>query len=230
MGGVEARTSLEKRALGYQLNVDDADVDVGRFLQENAEGVRAAAARRFEEASRYLAAALGEWRGPVLEDLRQYEFIEAFAVAFTEDKIAAHTARAQAEIACGRADSVIGELETLVAEHPFREPLWAQLMTAYYIVGRQSDALDAYARLKATLADDLGIDPTATPRELHGQNLRQEPFDVKDTGDRAGDDRQFGAAHRGRFRFEGRGKVAYDIRRQSSGRRGRYLDRTPFRQ
>src|SRR6476620_11354075 len=84
MGGVEARTSLEKRALGYQLNVDDADVDVGRFLQENAEGVRAAAARRFEEASRYLAAALGEWRGPVLEDLRQYEFIEAFAVAFTE--------------------------------------------------------------------------------------------------------------------------------------------------
>ena len=179
--GVDGRAVIEKQAPGHRLNVDDADVDVGRFLRENTAGVRAAAARRFEEASRHLAAALGEWRGPVLEDLRQHEIIETFAVALTEDKIAAHTTRAQAEIACGRADTVIGELETLVAEHRFREPLWAQLITAYYIVGRQSDALDAYARLKATLADDLGIDPNATLRELHGKILRQEPLDVKET-------------------------------------------------
>ena len=91
----------------------------------------------------------------------------------------AHTARAEAEIACGRGYAVIGELESLTAEHPYREPLWAQLITAYYLAERQSEALDAYQRLKTTLADDLGIDPGPTVRALHERILRQEPLDVK---------------------------------------------------
>ena len=91
----------------------------------------------------------------------------------------AHTARAEAEIACGRGYAVIGELESLTVEHPYREPLWAQLITAYYLGERQSEALDAYQRLKTTLADDLGIDPGPTVRALHERILRQEPLDVK---------------------------------------------------
>jgi pSer/pThr/pTyr-binding forkhead associated (FHA) protein len=71
------------------------------------------------------------------------------------------------------------ELETLIAEHPYREPLWAQLITAYYLADRQSDALDAYLRLKTRLAEDLGIDPGAKLRELYEQVLRQEPVDVR---------------------------------------------------
>ena len=133
--------------------------------------VQAAAAGRFEDGSRHFSAAFAEWRGPVLEDIRAFEFSEIFAVALTEDKIAAHTARAQAEIACGRAEAVVGELETLVADHPYREPAWAQLMTAYYLAGRQSDALEAYSRLRATLADELGIDPNPTLRDLQERIL-----------------------------------------------------------
>ena len=118
---------------------------------------------RRQDASRkpavHLTTALAEWRGPVLEDLRDFQFVDAFATALIEDKVVAHTARAEAEIACGRGYAVIGELESLTAEHPYREPLWAQLITAYYLGERQSEALDAYQRLKTTLADDLGIDP-----------------------------------------------------------------------
>ena len=71
------------------------------------------------------------------------------------------------------------ELEALTATHGYREPLWAQLITAYYLADRQSDALDAYLRLKALLAEDLGIDPGWTIRELHERILRQEPLDVR---------------------------------------------------
>jgi hypothetical protein len=74
---------------------------------------------------------------------------------------------------------VIGELESLTAEHPYREPLWARLITAYYLAERQSDALEAYRRLKMTLADDLGIDPGPTVQALYQRVLRQEPLDVK---------------------------------------------------
>ncbi len=143
---------------------------------EKTAGVRAAGAGRFEEASSHLSAALGEWRGPVLDDLRNFAFVDAFATTLMEDKVAAHTALAEAEIACGRPGAVIGELEALTAEHPYHEPLWAQLITAYYVTERQSDALRAYRRLKTALVEGLGIDPGPTVSALHERILRQEPL------------------------------------------------------
>ncbi|OBF29016.1 regulator [Mycobacterium sp. ACS1612] len=178
-GGVDSRTVLANAPPGYRLSVADADCDIGRFILEKNAGVRAAAARQFEQASQHLSAALAEWRGPVLEDLREFTFVDAFATALVEDKVLAHTARAEAEIACGRGHAVISELEALTVEHPYREPLWAQLITAYYLDNRQADALDAYRHLRTTLADDLGIEPSPAVRALHEQVLRQERLDVK---------------------------------------------------
>lgn len=177
--GADPKQVLVNAPPGYRLNAADSDCDIGRFVVEKAAGVHAAAAGRFEEASRHLTDALAEWRGPVLDDLRTFQFVDVFATALTEDKVEAHTARAGAEIACGRAYAVISELESLTVEYPYREPLWAQLITAFYAAERQSEALDAYQRLKTTLAEDLGIDPGPTVRALHEKILRQEPLDVK---------------------------------------------------
>src|ERR1700754_31598 len=177
--GVDSRTALVSAPPGYRLSVPETHCDIGRFVLDKAAGVQAAASGKFEQASQSLSAALSEWRGPVLEDLRDFQFVDAFATALVEDKMLAHTALAEAEIACGRAYAVIGELEALTAEHPYREPLWAQLITAYYLAERQSDALEAYRRLKTTLAEDLGIDPGPTVQTLYERILRQERLDVK---------------------------------------------------
>ncbi|WP_156689124.1 BTAD domain-containing putative transcriptional regulator [Mycobacterium sp. Marseille-P9652] len=174
--GVDPYQVLASAPPGYQLSVADADCDVGRFLAAKTAGTKAAAAGQFEEASSHFAFALAEWRGPVLDDLRDFPFVDPFATALMEEKVAAHTARAEAEIVCGRAGAVIGELEALAAEHPYREPLWAQLITAYYVTERQSDALGAYRRLKTALAEGLGIDPGPTVTTLHERILRQEPL------------------------------------------------------
>jgi DNA-binding SARP family transcriptional activator len=173
--GVDSGRVLVSAPPGYRLSVPDADCDLGRFIIEKNVSVKAAAAGNFEQASRHMSAALAEWRGPVLEDLRDFEFVNAYATALVEDKVTAHSARAEAEIACGRASAVISELESLTAEHPYREPLWAQLITAYYLAERQSDALDAYRRLKNTLADDLGIDPGARIRWTSNKPPREPP-------------------------------------------------------
>ncbi|WP_269475751.1 BTAD domain-containing putative transcriptional regulator [Mycobacterium seoulense] len=177
--GADAAAVLASAQPGYRLNVRDEACDVGRFAIAQKAGIEAAAAGNFEQASGHLSAALAEWRGPVLEDLRDFEFADAFAAALAEDKLVTLTVRAEAEIACGRTHSIIRELERLVAENPYREPLWAQLITGYYLAERQYDALDAYGRLKAVLADDLGIDPGPTLRSLHQKVLRQEPLDIK---------------------------------------------------
>jgi DNA-binding SARP family transcriptional activator len=177
--GLDPRGVLAKAPPGYRLNVADADCDLDRFNTERIAGVHATAAGQFEQASSHLSAALAEWRGPVLDDLRNFAFVDKAATKLTEDKMLAYTDFVEAEIACGRAYTVIGELERLAAENPYREPLWAQLITAYYIAKRQSDALDTYQRLKTTLAEDLGIDPDPTVSALHEQILRQEPLDTK---------------------------------------------------
>ena len=177
--GVDANEVLASAPPGYQLSVADADCDLGRFITEKNAGVLAAAAGRFEHASNHLSAALAEWRGPVLDDLRDFAFVNTFATALSEVKVVAQTALAEAEIACGRAESVVAGLEALIVDHPFRERLWAQLMTAYYVTERQSDALDAYRRLKENLAENLGIDPGPTVSALQERILRQEPLDIQ---------------------------------------------------
>jgi DNA-binding SARP family transcriptional activator len=173
------RAILASTPPGYQLAIGENQYDFGRFVSEKNAGVQAAAGAQFEQASRHLSAALTQWRGPVLEDLRDFQFVEALAAALDEERILVHIAHAEAEIACGRPETVIMELEALTATHGYREPLWAQLITAYYLAGRQSDALDAYLRLKTLLAEDLGIDPGWTIRELHERILRQESLDVR---------------------------------------------------
>ena len=175
--GVDPRDVLTNSPPGYRLAVTEGLCDVDRFHAKRNAGIQAAAAGRFEQASRHLSAALSEWRGAVLDDLRDFRFVEPFAKPLVEDKVVTHTALAEAEIACGRAYSVIGPLEALVGEHPYREPLWAQLITAYYLTDRQVDALDAYSRLRTKLTDELGLDPSPTLSALHQRILRQERLD-----------------------------------------------------
>ena len=87
--GVDPHTVLASAPPGYRLTVADVDCDLGRFSTEKTAGIRAAAAGQFEQASSHLSAALAQWRGPVLDDLHQFAFVEAFATALTEDKVLA---------------------------------------------------------------------------------------------------------------------------------------------
>ena len=177
--GINPYEVLASAPPGYRLSIADGDCDLDRFITDKTAGMNAAAAGRFDQASGYFSAALDEWRGPVLDDLGNFAFVEAFATALTEDYMLVQIARAEAEIACGRASAIIGELEALAAKHPYREPLWAKLITAYYVADRQSDALHAYRRLKTVLAEDLGVDPGPTVSTLYARILRQERLDTK---------------------------------------------------
>ncbi|KAA8880352.1 FHA domain-containing protein [Nocardia colli] len=177
--GIDARVVLAQVGTGYRVTVADEASDVQRFRVRKDAGLRALSAGQFQQASELLSDAIGQWRGPVLADLRGLAFADAYATVLDDDRLSAIEARAEADIAQGRAGLVASELALLVRDYPLREPLWAQLITALYVDGRQSDALDAARRLRATLADELGIDPSPPIRELEARILRQDPLDSR---------------------------------------------------
>jgi YVTN family beta-propeller protein len=83
-------------------------------------------------------------------------------------------ARIEADLALGRHDSLVADLETLVASHPYREDLRAQLMLALYRSGRQAEALETYRRARRTFSEELGIEPGPRLQELEGAILRHD--------------------------------------------------------
>ena len=82
--------------------------------------------------------------------------------------------RIDAWLALGRHAQAAAELEAMVAACPLRERRWAQLIIASYRCGKQADALRAYQRGRAVLADELGLEPGPELRRLETAVLTQD--------------------------------------------------------
>ena len=67
----------------------------------------------------------------------------------------------------------MSELQHTVASYPLREHPRAQLMRALYQGGRHADALTVYREFRATLMDELGLEPSAALRALEQDILQQ---------------------------------------------------------
>jgi DNA-binding SARP family transcriptional activator len=166
---------LTTRSPGYLVRVEPDELDLHRFerlVDEGrtllARGLAAGAAERLREA-------LSLWRGPALADFAYESFAQTAIARLEEIRLAAVELRIDADLALGRHDELVGELEALVAEHPLRERLRGCLMTALYRSGRQAEALDAYQDGRRALVDELGIEPSTALQELERAILRQEP-------------------------------------------------------
>lgn len=166
---------LGTRAPGYVLRVEPDALDLYRFELLVDEGRSLLARSLAAEASERLRHALSLWRGPALADFGYESFAQTAIARLEEIRLAAVELRIDAELALGRHDELIGELETLVAEQPLRERLRTHLMTALYRSGRQAEALDAYQDARRALVDELGIEPSTALQELERAILRHDP-------------------------------------------------------
>ena len=148
--------SVETIAAGYRLDMAGADVDARRFEDLVAEARnldRAPAAAKLREA-------LALWRGPALADFAYEDFAQDEIARLDELRLAANERRIDLDLALGHHDDLVPELEALVRAHPLRERLRGHLMVALYRAGRQAEALDAYGDARATLLDELGLEPS----------------------------------------------------------------------
>ena len=173
--GVVGADRIVTRAPGYALRLADGELDVARFeaLVDAARAARAAGDAA--AAAELLGEALGLWRGPPLADVAYASFAHDEAMRLEELRVAATEERLGAELEVGRHAEVVPALERLVAEQPLRERPRALLMRALYRSGRQADALAAYRDARATLVDELGLEPGRELRDLERAILDQDP-------------------------------------------------------
>ena len=173
--GNGADSVIVTREHGYELKLDPERLDSHRFERLIAEGRSELAAGHPERAASAFESALSLWRGTPLADLAYEPFAQPEIARLEELRVAALEDLNDAKLALGRHGELVGQLEALIGDHPYRERLRAQLMLALYRCERQADALQAYQDARRTLVDELGIEPGERLRELERAILAQDP-------------------------------------------------------
>ncbi|HEX6472245.1 MAG TPA: BTAD domain-containing putative transcriptional regulator [Streptosporangiaceae bacterium] len=153
------------RSPGYVIRVPDEALDLRRFEAFAAKGAAAAAGQQPDAATRYFRAALDLWRGHAMAGVES-RVVQTYATRWNETRLALLEDCLDLELQLGRHRAVICELTELVAEHPLRERLRAQMMLALYRSGRQAEALEVFRQGRAILLDELGLDPGEELRRL----------------------------------------------------------------
>ncbi|MGW3963458.1 BTAD domain-containing putative transcriptional regulator [Amycolatopsis sp. NPDC005003] len=166
--------AVESGPGGYRLAVQAGDVDAERFERLAAEGRRELAAGRAGQAAARLTEALALWQGAALADVLDAPFAQAPARRLTELRAEAAEDRFEALIRLGEHAGVLADLTAAADADPLRERLAGLRIRALCAAGRQSEALAVYAGIRRTLADQLGVDPSAELQEIHVAALRGE--------------------------------------------------------
>jgi DNA-binding SARP family transcriptional activator len=159
---------------GYMLRVDPHEIDAVRFERLAAEGRRLTENDPVEAAT-VLREALRLWRGSAWGELAFEDALSSDAARLNERRVDVTEDHLAAELAAGEAAGLVGELRTLVADHPLRERLRSLLMLALYRLGQTAESLAVFEDGRRLLADELGADPGGELEALHRRILQQDP-------------------------------------------------------
>ena len=168
-GVLGGRTLIEASPPGYVLGIETDLLLAQRLI---GQGMKAA-----DPATRasHLRAALALWRDRPLVDVAGVPWLDSQAERLATIQLDAVEALVEARLALGEHAQLVPELERLSQQYPFHEHIHGRLMLAMYRAGRQVDALAVYQRLRHSLGEELGIDPSPALRDLETDMLRQDP-------------------------------------------------------
>jgi DNA-binding SARP family transcriptional activator/tetratricopeptide (TPR) repeat protein len=168
--------ALRRGPSGYLLDIDLDRVDLHRFRRLASEASLLAGRGRDgdEQAGALLMEASSLWRAAPLAGLSG-QWAERVRHGLARERLTMLTERFEVELRLGRHSAVIGPLSDLLSSNPTAEPLAGLLMMALYRCGRQSEALEVYARIRRCLVEEIGDGPGTALRRLHQQVLRHDP-------------------------------------------------------
>jgi DNA-binding SARP family transcriptional activator len=159
---------------GYQLEVEPSSIDAHRFVML-ANHAGTVLAGEPSKAATAAADAFALWSGDPLAEFEYDDFAQPLRTELAERRLALEEIQIEALLALGDNEGAVALLRPLTGRHPYRERLYALLMTALYRSGRQADALTTYQEAREVLLEDLGVDPGPDLADLEHQILTQAP-------------------------------------------------------
>jgi DNA-binding SARP family transcriptional activator/Tfp pilus assembly protein PilF len=160
---------------GYLLDAAEEEADLLRFTRLCRDGGAAVREAAWAQAWAVMGEALGLWRGAALADVPSQVLRRDESARLEQLRLQAAEWRIDAGLHMGRDSELVGELQSLAAEHPLRERFHAQLMLALYRSGRRADALAAYRHARRVLVEELATEPGTELRDLHQRMLTADP-------------------------------------------------------
>ncbi|MEU7919216.1 AfsR/SARP family transcriptional regulator [Micromonospora zamorensis] len=165
---------LVARPNAYELRLAPGELDVAEFQRLAGEG-RALAAVEPADAIATFSAALACWRGPAGDGLPRGTALDNRWTTLDEQRLQVFEELAEARLAAGQHGHLLPELREHLAAHPLRERGWGQLMLSLYRCGDVPAALTVFRHARATLHEQLGIEPGDELVGLHRAMLDRAP-------------------------------------------------------
>jgi predicted ATPase/DNA-binding SARP family transcriptional activator len=160
---------------GYSLAIEPSAVDALAVLRDTVRAAHLLDAGDDRGAAELSASTLKLYCGDVLPTAGDGDWVTLHRARLDEARMKLIETQFSARLRLGDAGDVIGELEAAVATYAYQERLWELLITALYRAGRQADALATYQRVRARLADELGLAPGPRLQQLEQQILIHDP-------------------------------------------------------
>lgn len=166
---------LVARPNAYELRLAPHELDVIEFQRLAEEGRSRLATEDPMGAIPTLTTALAHWRGAAGDGLPRGTALDNRWASLDEQRLQVFEELAEARLAAGKHGDLLSELRGHLAVHPLRERAWGQLMLALYRCGDVPAALTVYRDARATLDEQLGIEPGDELAALHRAILDRAP-------------------------------------------------------
>lgn len=162
---------IASRPGGYALDVTPVQTDLGLAGELGGRAAELARGGDHRAAIGVLDEALALWRGEPGLDLGQAPIGAELADRASSRRIGLLEFRARCLLDAGDAEAAITALAPLAAASPLDERLHTSLIAALASAGRRTEALATFARVRATLRDELGVSPGPELVELNARLL-----------------------------------------------------------
>ncbi|MHA3704192.1 BTAD domain-containing putative transcriptional regulator [Jatrophihabitans sp. YIM 134969] len=169
-----AASPILRKGDAYVLDVAPSDTDLGEFSLLAAEVEGASAGSRWAEVVDAADRTTALWRGPLLAEYRDEEWVRVAAGPLEERLLAVRQHRVTGLLGLDRVAEAVGHSRALAGDHPLDErACWLHAVTLYR-AGRSGDALAVLREHTERLDLELGLDPGPALRDLQAAVLRQD--------------------------------------------------------
>ncbi|MFF0384970.1 AfsR/SARP family transcriptional regulator [Streptomyces sp. NPDC004286] len=162
---------LVTRSEGYQFQLDGHSVDLHEFLRLVDLGEKAITNGDDTEAIEMLRRAEGLWTGPILPDVDHGLPLQSEIARLEQRRMVAQELRIESELRLGRHRELVSELSMLALRNPCHERYHEYLMFCLTRLGHRVQALEVFRRLRHSLIDELGLEPSERIQRLQREIL-----------------------------------------------------------